>query len=1229
MTQGKVYIPMDWRHSIATNKALPSEQTGSTLFADISGFTPLTEAFALELGPKRGGEELTIHLNRVYDQMITVLHAYRGSVVGFSGDSITCWFDQDLDGRNALRCALEMQSQIAKVAQIRTRLGREFVLGLKVTVAIGSVKRFIVGMADYTLMDAMAGKTVERMATAEGFANSGDVVVDSPTFEALSDHLVVSAWHKDEETGEKYATIESFDLEVPENRWPEINDGQLSYDQVDDWLLPAVASRINSGLGDFLTELRPAAALFMRFTGIEFESDDTAADKLREFVQSVQRIIMRLEGSLVQLTIGDKGSYLYAAFGAPIAHENDVERAALAALALQEECGQFEFIKSLQIGISHGLMRTGAYGGTERRTYGVLGDHVNLSARLMSKTPSGQIYVSQRAQRKISKLFEWENLPPMQVKGKTQPVQVHRLVKSKLRRAIRLNEPEYSLPMIGRAEELETVSNLIEEVLEGKGQIIGITAEAGMGKSRLSAEVIRLCMDKGMSGYGGECPSFGTNTSYLVWQPILQSLFKSSSVVDDVSKDQFLSELTEEIELINPSLVPRIPLLGPILQIDIPENDLTKSLDAKTRKSSLESFVIDVILSRSLQQPLILVFEDCHWLDPLSLDLIEALGRSIEQAPIFINLVYRPPDSHKTQLPNVHELPYFTEVSLDTFTKDEAEKLIAIKVEQYFDESNVPQRFINLVVAKAAGNPFYLDEIINFIKDKEVDLRDEKAIEAIDLPNTIYSLVLSRIDNLTESQKMAIKVASVIGRLFTAAMVWGVYPTNEITTMVKQDLNTLSELELTPIEQPEPELTYLFKHIVTQEVAYESLPFSTREKLHGQIGYYLESMKPDEIEQNLYVLAFHYGLSNNNEKKEEYLVRAGKAAQKSYANTAAVSYYSKALELVSGDNRIDIEFELAQVYDLIGDWDQAEELFENVLKVASEKDLYKLKSKTTTAIGELKRKKGDYDSATALFENAKQISSQSDDKDGLAKALICSGTLAAMQGDFQQALERYKSSLEISRETNDQFSVSKVLNNMAIVAQYQNELNRALQFMEESLEARRAINHKWGIANSLNNLGVFLLDKEDYTGAQDALNEALTLNREIGDKWSIANTLNNLGNVRLNFKEFEFAGEKYNESLQIYSQLGDKWALSFLLEDIGAMLAIRDNSAEALQLAGAAERLREEIDSPLSATMKEKLDLKLAPSFENLGEKAYVVWAKGREMELSEAIELATNALTA
>ncbi len=1220
---------MDWRHAIAANTALASEQRGSTLFADISGFTPLTEAFALELGPKRGGEELTTHLNRVYDQLISVLHDYHGSVIGFSGDSITCWFDQDLDGRHAVRCALEMQEKMEEVAQIKTQLGREIILGLKVTVAIGSVKRFMVGMADYTFMDAMAGKTVERMATAESFAKAGDVVIDYQTFKALSDHLTVSAWHEDPETKEKYAAISSLSLDVQKNPWPAVKDSLLSFDQIDEWLLPAVASRINSGLGDFLTELRPAAALFLRFTGIQFDTDNSAPDKLREFIQSVQRIIMRLEGSLIQLTIGDKGSYLYAAFGAPIAHENDVERAALAALALQEECAQFTFINSLQIGISHGLMRTGAYGGSQRRTYGVLGDHVNLSARLMSKAPAGQIYISQRAQRKISKLFEWEQLPPMQVKGKAQPIQVHRLVKSKLRQAIRLNEPEYSLPMIGRESELQHVTELIEEVLEGKGQIIGITAEAGMGKSRLSAEVIRLCMDDGMSGYGGECQSFGTNTSYLVWQPILQSLFHSAEVTDEASTNRFLENLTEEITLINQSLVPRIPLLGPLLQIDIPENDLTKSLDAKTRKTSLQAFIVDVILAKSLQQPIILVFEDCHWLDPLSLELIEVLGRSIEQSPIFLLLVYRPPDSLKTQLPQVHELPNFTEITLDTFSKDEAEKLIKIKVEQYFDDSSVPQKFINLVIKKAAGNPFYLDEIINFIKDKEINLEDERALEKIDLPNTIYSLVLSRIDNLTESQKMAIKVASVIGRLFTAAMVWGVYPTNEITTMVKQDLNTLSELELTPVEQPEPELTYLFKHIVTQEVAYESLPYKTRAKLHGQIGDYIEFKFPDDIENNLNILAFHFDKSENFEKKKEYLLRAGDASKANYANEPAIQYFSKSLDLLSPAEQVEVIFKLGEIKELVGDWEQAKAHYQDVRETAESINLDHFIPKSYIFLGELYRKRGDYEEAAKFYDQALSISENLNDKEHIARSFLCRGTLAAQQGSFELSIEHYNRSLQLYEEINDEDSIAKAYNNMSVVGLMQPDFESAKVYQERALEIRRKNEDKFSIANSLSNLGAILYELQEYQESYDLLTESLKYMREIGEKWSIANTLNNLGNSQAALGFFQEASNCYTESLAINSSLGAKWALAYLIEDIASLIAKRDGSIEAIRLAGAAAKLREEIESPLSNTMQEKLDEKLASARDSDPEGAQEKFTAGRDMELADVIEFATNLLSA
>ena len=324
--------------------------------------------------------------------------------------------------------------------------------------------------------------------------------------------------------------------------------------------------------------------------------------------------------------------------------------------AIQKETAQFDYIDPIQIGISYGTMRTGAYGGTQRRTYGVLGDHVNLSARLMSKAPGGQIYVSSSAFQKIKRLFKSEQLAPMQVKGKSNTINVFRLIDTLQRDSIRLHEPEYSLPMVGRQAELTQIAEKVNLVLEGRGQVVGITGEAGMGKSRLNAEAIRVAVEHGLVGYGGECQSFGTNTSYLVWQTVWRHFF---GLHEDQSVDEVVAQLTEQLGLIDSSLVPRIPLLGAILHLPIPDNDLTASLDAKTKKDGLEALLVDAIRHRALTGPFFIVLEDCHWLDDLSKELIETVSKVIENLPVLLLLVYRPPDTHRLQMAQVYETPLF------------------------------------------------------------------------------------------------------------------------------------------------------------------------------------------------------------------------------------------------------------------------------------------------------------------------------------------------------------------------------------------------------------------------------------------------------------------------------------------------------------------------------------------------------------------------------------------
>src|SRR6266498_632178 len=573
------YIPIDRRLALAHGVVLPNHATGAALFADISGFTPLTEALVSALGPQRGAEELTLWLNQIYDALITEIEKYRGSVIGFSGDAITCWFDDQeqeyLQPRakspsvlRATTCALAMQGTMQQFAQVEVQKAGTIALAIKVVIALGPTRRFMLGDPAIQLVDVLAGKTLDRLALGEHHAERGELLLDEAAVAALGDQIEIQEWRNDSEHGERFAVVKKLHLPAEPEPWPVLTSNTLNLDLLRSWMLPPVFERLMSGMGEFLTELRPTVAMFLHFSGIDYDSDPDAESKLGAYLQTLQSILVSYHSYMLQLTIGDKGSYLYISFGAPLAHEDDAVRALSAALELRDL--HMDCITDIQIGISQGRTRTGAYGSASQRTYGALGDEVNMAARLMQNAPLGEILVNQNVQKMATELFTWEELPPLRVKGKSQPVTVYRLIGNQERHRIRLHEPKYALPMVGRAAELDVIRKKLDLALQGHGQIVGITAEAGMGKSRLIAEVIRMARERTMLGYGGECQSYGTNSSYLAWQNIWQGFFSLNP--NDSLKEQ-IDVLEYQLTEIDPGLLPRLPLLGSVLNLQIPDND--------------------------------------------------------------------------------------------------------------------------------------------------------------------------------------------------------------------------------------------------------------------------------------------------------------------------------------------------------------------------------------------------------------------------------------------------------------------------------------------------------------------------------------------------------------------------------------------------------------------------------------------------------------------------------
>lgn len=1263
------YLPMDRRFALASGSALADRTQGAALFVDISGFTPLTEALVRELGPQRGAEELTRYLNLVYDAVTDALHRYGGSVIAFAGDAITCWLDRD-GGQRATACALAMQTAMQQFAAITTPAGNTVSLGMKAAVAVGPVRRFLVGDPARRVIDALAGETLVRLANAEHLAQRGEVVLDGATIGPLSDLVQLLELRHDEAQGQIVGVVQALRQPVLHAPWPPLAADQLPDDQVRIWLLPQVYERLRHGLGNFLAELRPTVALFLRFSGIDYDHDKEAGHKLDTYIRWVQSIVDHYEGTLIDLNIGDKGSYLYINFGAPLTHEDNADRAAAAALSLAAQPDHLRYIAPVQIGISQGRMRAGAYGGTYHRTYGVLGDEVNMAARLMMAAKPGQIIVSEAAQRSLSHTFVVEELPPIRVKGKSEPAIIFALQGTQQIRSSQLTVPTYALPMVGRQAELAQVAEKLEQATQGRGQMVGIVGEAGLGKSRLVAEIVRLAVEQGFATYGGECESYGLNSSYLVWQPIWRGIYGIDS---SWTLAKQISELANRLRSINPALSARLPLLGAALNIEIPDNALTQSFDAKLRKTSLEALLVDCLQAIARQTPLLIVLEDCHWLDPLSQDLLETVGNAIAALPILLVLAYRPLEQARLRSIRVNQLPHYTEIPLAPLTTDESAQFVSSKLTQMSGTTAaVAQTLTERLASQADGNPFYIEELINYLHYRAIDFSDSDALDKVELPDSLQRLVLTLVDQLSESQKITVKVASVIGRVFRAAWLPGVYGDLGDLARVRMDLEVLSRLELMLLERTDPELVYFFRQVITQGVTYESLPHAMKAVLHEQIGRFIEEQYPETLDQYLDLLAYHYDRSENRTKQREYLLKAGEAAQAAYANTTAIDYYQRVLPLLPKAEQAPVMLKLGQVLELVGQWQEAEEMYRQALALTERlADLPQL-AQAQRALGWLLRKQGSYADALTWMERARISFEQLSDPAGIsylladigevyrlqgnyteartyyedslqlaamvalpsqqmiarAYALKGAGTVATWQGDYPAARALNEESLAIRRELDDKPGVAVLLNNLGIVARFQRDLEVAHRMNEEGLMLFRELGDRWAVGQLLNNQACVASDQGDYGKARALLNESLAIRRQLGDKAGLALSLNTLADVVLDEGDYSAARPLLTESLLLNRELGDQTAIAYLLEDYGGLAAFEAQPEKALCLAGFAAALRETIGAPLPPAEQARVDRMLESARQALAaDVAAAHWAAGQAMSQEEAIEYALHAV--
>ncbi|GAB4196944.1 MAG: adenylate/guanylate cyclase domain-containing protein [Roseiflexaceae bacterium] len=1170
------YLAQDRRRALTQGAGLPERAQGAALFADLSGFTALTEALARAQGARRGAETVTRQINQVYGELIRIVEGWRGSVIGFAGDAITCWFEE-ADGpacARAAACALAMQQAMRAAATVPVRRGLSVTLALKVAVACGPARRWAVGDPETQCFDVLAGATLMRAAALEQLSHPGEVLLEAEDAAQLGPVALLGE-RRHGPDGLQAVRLEQFDINLAPEAWPP--SAELPPEALRPWLLPAVFARDQAGLGAFLTELRPAVPLFARFTGIDYDHDPNAREQLDTLVRAAQQILARYDGTLLQITIGDKGSSLYALFGAPVAHEDDATRAVLAALDLQRYAARHS-LPPLQIGIGQGALLVGAVGGAARQTYTAIGDAVNLAARLMEQAAPGETLVGAQVRRAVSGRFVLQARPPLELKGRAAPEPVFVARRLGRHAAARLAEPSAALPLIGRGRELAQLQQALEQALAGHGQVVGVEAEAGMGKSRLLAEAVRLAQSRRMAVHGGACQATGTNSPYLVWGPIWQDLLDLPPEASPTARQEMLARLVAQLA---PARQAALPLLGPLLELSLPDNDFTRPLAPRDRQTALHALLRDMLAASARAAAgtgggLLLVIEDLHWIDAVSHELLVDLARSIAGLPVLLLLASRPPEPARTQAPSADLLPYTAIIRLDRLDDADVAQLIAAGMARLgIEDAGPPPALVEALSARAQGNPFYLEELLNYLHDHRIDPRDPAALAALELPDSLHRLVLSRLDQLSATQQATIRAASVIGRRFLAAWLAGAF--RELAgANLRTDLSALVRADLTAQDAPEPEPAYLFKHVVTQEVAYSSLSAGARTQLHKQVARYLEALAGETPERVIDQLAYHYDRSDDLPRRRKYLRRAGEAAAGRFANTAALSYLEGALGLTRPDEvreQYELLLQHEAILDLLGDRAGQRRDLDALEPLAAALDDPEAQATVLLRRGTLALNAGDYTEARACAEQSVLLT-QATLARGLESQAEALWARACVElSALAEAEQHAQTSLRLARATAEHSGEIRALLVQGMVRIHQRALPDARAVLEQALARARQINDHRLLASTWNLVGNVAMFQAMHTTAQEAYRQSTEIARMIGDRNLEAVLYNNQGQIAILRGDYGAAREVLSQGLVIARTVGDRHVESYLLasmaklyDAVGDYAAAQDWSVQSLAL---------------------------------------------------------------
>ena len=1143
------------------------EIDGSVAFVDISGFTKLSERLARR--GKVGAEELTETIGTCFAELLAVAYAGGGNLIKFGGDALLLLFIGEGHASRACAAAVGMRAALKRSGSISTPAGRVR-LRMSVGVHSGRFAFFLVGESHRELL--ITGPAASQTVLMEQTAEAGEIVVSEQTAALIPPRCV----------GEPKGPGFVLRAAPPGVEPPGDGRDQHHPASVAAGGIPLeVLAHLEGGGSE--PEHRLTTVTFIRFEGTDdlATSPGELAGRLGELVTTVQRAAAEHGISFLSSDIDKDGGKLILAAGAPRATGADEEGTLIALRRIVDASPPLP----IKIGVNRGHVFAGDIGPPYRRTYTVMGDTVNLAARLMAAAPHGDILATGPVLERSRTRFATRELPPFTVKGKARPVQAYAVGPA-------VHEPAAAapsaLPLIGRRAELAELRAALAHARGGRGRVVELTGDPGMGGSRI-AEELRADAEE-MTVLGAIGGPYAAQTAYFPFRGLLRDAL---GIARDADPAHAAERLAEHVARAAPDLAPWLPLIALVMDVPVPPTPETDALGDEFRRRHLE-YVLGEFLSITCPGAALFVFEDVHYFDEASAGLLARVATLASEKPWLV-LTTRRADSGAEPL-----TPDARTIVLEPLGEADARAI----AEAATEDTPLPEHEIADIVERAGGNPLVLRELLSAA-------RSAGTVEG--LPDSLEALMTARIDQLPPRDRALLRNASVLGTVFDRPMLSAViedfpHEDDPVWTRLAQYL------------RPE-ESGYRFANPLIRDAAYEGLTFRTRKALHARVGDSIlaGARSPDDVAELLSLHFFHAG---RYAETWRFARTAGERAQAKYANLEAAGFYDRALDAARRlpdcppSDLAEVEEALGDAWTAAGEFRKAERAYRagrraargdivaDARRLLKEAQIASRLGRVPVAlrrilrgrsmldgVGEpgagaqraqlamwyaaLRQRQGKHADAIRWCHRTIAEAEASDDRKALAYA---HQTLDWALESIGQAGDRghLKTALEIYEELGDLKGQAIVLNNLGKVEYFAGRWTEAVDLYERSRLMHERIGDPVGAGLGIFNIGEILADQGRLDEAEPFLRRALRLSKAAGERDGVAYALSQLGRVSARAGRFDEAFALYEEAKQEFAAIGDTAGVV----ETGARVA------ECLVLAGDARAALEQADALITAHPK-------------------------------------------